>query len=148
MYGIHPDDLAEELGDGYPNEQLRYEASFSQHGWHEEHEQCKCHGNGYALSTLDQWHKCPYHGEGKRHPDDDYLDEAELQVRGVAIGLTAGQEESCYDLAQDGPDGLGPRSGWQDGERCVDPGCAAATDREHAARDNGEGEGWIDDVPF
>jgi len=32
---------------------------------------CPCHGRGWLLSDLDTWHKCPAHGAGVPHPDDE-----------------------------------------------------------------------------
>lgn len=105
MYVIHPLDLAELLGDGYQNEQQRSEASFAQHaGWDEKEEDCACNGTGWCLSNLDQWHRCPYHGAGKPHPEDDLLDEAEEAWRGVALGLEAGKAEAVEVAKEDDSD--------------------------------------------
>jgi len=42
-------------------------------------EECLCHGNGWALSDVDTWHKCPVHFAGQLHPEADerFEDEAD-----------------------------------------------------------------------
>jgi hypothetical protein len=35
---------------------------------------CPCRGNGWLLSDLDTWHKCPLHSAGCSHPDAEELD--------------------------------------------------------------------------
>ena len=32
---------------------------------------CPCRGNGWFLSDLDTWHRCPIHGHGVPHPEDE-----------------------------------------------------------------------------
>jgi hypothetical protein len=34
-------------------------------------EACPCRGNGWALSEVDTWHKCPTHYSGQPHPEDE-----------------------------------------------------------------------------
>jgi hypothetical protein len=42
-------------------------------------EECFCHGNGWALSDVDTWHKCPTHFAGQLHPEahEGFEDEAD-----------------------------------------------------------------------
>ena len=32
---------------------------------------CPCHGSGWLCSDLDTWHRCPIHGHGVPHPEDE-----------------------------------------------------------------------------
>jgi len=36
--------------------------------------ECPCHGSGWMLSTFDTWHRCPIHGNGVPHPEDEHVD--------------------------------------------------------------------------
>jgi hypothetical protein len=38
---------------------------------------CRCKGHGWTLSEVDTWHRCPFHGVGKAHPDDEVEEEME-----------------------------------------------------------------------
>jgi len=42
-------------------------------------EDCLCHGNGWALSEVDTWHKCPVHFRGQLSPEamDHFEDESD-----------------------------------------------------------------------
>lgn len=55
-------------------------------------EDCPCHGNGWALSEVDTWHKCPVHFQGQLHPEacESFEDEDEY---------TAAQEASMAAFA-------------------------------------------------
>lgn len=37
-------------------------------------EDCPCHGSGWATSDLDTSHRCPIHGRGVPHPEDEEAD--------------------------------------------------------------------------
>lgn len=86
-------DRDEDVSDGYSNESQRSEAAFAQQGWDSNPDLCKCNGGGWVLSNLDQWHRCPIHGAGLPHPEDEVLDAAEEELRGVKLGLEAGKSE-------------------------------------------------------
>lgn len=36
---------------------------------------CPCQGNGWLLSNFDAWHRCPLHGEGVPHPEEEWYNE-------------------------------------------------------------------------
>jgi len=42
--------------------------------WAEEVD-CLCRGRGWLLSDYDAWYRCPLHGQGMPHPEEDYQDE-------------------------------------------------------------------------
>ena len=42
---------------------------------------CPCRGRGWLLSDLDTWHRCPIHGKGKPHPEDERAHEAQPEER-------------------------------------------------------------------
>jgi len=58
------------------SELTQYYMNFSQAYWaHPEASKCGCQGRGWALSQVDTWHRCPYHGNGVPHPEDDNVGE-------------------------------------------------------------------------
>jgi len=58
---------------------------------------CPCRG-GWLLSSHDSWHRCPYHAEGDRHPEDEdeYTEAEKAAVEGYA-GRMARQTFKHYD---------------------------------------------------
>ncbi len=56
--------------------------------------QCPCNGNGWNLSDLDTWHKCPYHYKGQRHPEDyPYEEEGEVAEEPIVVGDTTADDD-------------------------------------------------------
>lgn len=51
-------------------------AQLDRGGWAEDNpSRCPCRGSGWLGSDFDTWHRCPIHGDGVPHPEDDsYFD--------------------------------------------------------------------------
>lgn len=67
--------------------------------------QCPCRG-GWLLSDYDTWHRCPLHGKGVPHPEDDGaefdFDAHHVQIHRaawVALAGQAGLDLPCFGAA-------------------------------------------------
>lgn len=50
-------------------------------GWADpDPEVCLCEGRGWVLSDVDTWHSCPFHSDGKAHPEADPQEDAFWQA--------------------------------------------------------------------
>jgi len=50
--------------------------------------ECRCRGNGWALSEVDTWHRCPVHYNGQPHPEDIVVEEEwaqHIDLRGTKV---------------------------------------------------------------
>ena len=76
------------------SEQAAYYSNFCAGYWAAENAaQCPCHGNGWALSEVDTWHKCPVHFKGQPHPEDDHAFDDPIEVNEVdTVSFRAPQE--------------------------------------------------------
>lgn len=48
---------------------------------------CPCRGNGWLLSQVDTWHRCPVHGQGVPSPDPDADDSPGFNFAGHLVEM-------------------------------------------------------------
>ena len=46
---------------------------------------CPCRGQGWLLSDLDTWHRCPVHGRGVPHPEDERENGFDMEAHLLAM---------------------------------------------------------------
>lgn len=82
---------------GYTNEYQAHYYDFQTGYWADEDpEKCWCHGSGWALSQVDTWHRCPFHGADARHPEDDN-DEVCSHVEVARCYIRTWEEKTAED---------------------------------------------------
>ena len=66
------------------SESQRYYEVMETKGWaHPDSDFCLCGGRGWVLSEVDTWHKCPFHSDGKGHPEEGGEEEGAVLMAAV-----------------------------------------------------------------